>query len=186
MYDKNALRELIKQKRKALTHEEISEKSIKITDFLTTSQIYQNAKCICVYMASFNEPRTLPLIQQAITDGKKICLPVTDIENTALSLSYISDTSSLKKGAYGILEPTVIDTADPHTVDLIIVPGIVFDRNGSRIGFGKGFYDRLLSDTNAVKIGVCYAFQLCKGIPADNHDIPMNMIVTEEEFIVCK
>lgn len=186
MYDKNTLREKIKQRRKNLTHDEILQKSEKITSFLTETQIYQTAKCICVYMASFNEPRTLPFIEKALADGKKICLPVTDIESNTLSLSYISDTALLKKGAYGILEPSVIDNANPHDIDLIIVPGIVFDRNGSRIGFGKGFYDRLLSDTSAVKVGVCYAFQLCEGIPADKHDIPMNMIVTEEEFIVCK
>lgn len=186
MYDKNTLREQIKKRRKALTHEEIEEKSAKITQLLTAFAIYRSAKCICVYMAAFNEPRTMPLIQKALADGKTVCVPITDTENTTLSLSYIHDISALRKGAYGIFEPTVIDSANPRDVDLIVVPGIVFDKSGSRIGFGKGFYDRLLTDTRAVKVGLCYQFQLCEGVPSDKHDIPMNMLVTEEEFIICE
>lgn len=186
MYDKNTLREKIKQMRKNLTHDEITQKSEKITSLLTETQIYRNAKCVCIYMASFNEPRTIPLIRKAISDGKKICVPITNTENTTLSLSYVNDITSLKKGAYGISEPAVIDTANPCDVDLIIVPGIAFDRNGNRIGFGKGFYDRLLTDTIAVKIGLCYNFQLCEGITSDKHDIPMNIIITEEGLIICK
>ena len=185
IYDKNTLRQQIKQQRKALTHEEIACKSEKITAFITASDIYKNADCVCVYMAAFNEPRTIPFIHTALADGKRVCIPLSDTDSCTLTLSYISSTDDLTAGAYGILEPVRIDVASPGDIDLILVPGIVFDENGSRIGFGKGFYDRLLADTRAKKAGICYDFQVCSGIAADAHDIPMDVLITENGITVC-
>ncbi len=184
--DKNILREQIKKQRKALSHEQITGMSEKITAHVTASAAYKNSRCICVYIAAFNEPRTIPLIKAALADGKRICIPVSDTDTFTLTLSYIEKTDELISGAYGIPEPETIDIADPADVDLILVPGIVFDENGSRIGFGKGFYDRLLAGTASTKIGICYSFQICGGISADTHDIPMDMLATEKGVIICK
>lgn len=186
MYDKNILREEMKKKRKALTHEQIEEKSRRITEQAFTVNAYESARCICVYLAAFNEPRTMDIISRAIADGKKVCVPVTDTASGTLSLSYISGTNSLVRGAYGIFEPSVIDAADESDVDMIFVPGIAFDEGGSRIGFGKGYYDRLLENTRAVRAGICYEFQVCGKICADDHDIPMDIIITEEGIRICR
>lgn len=88
----------------------------------------------------------------------------------------------LKKGAYGILEPSVVKTADEKDIDVILVPGLAFDRHGGRMGFGKGYYDRLLETSIAVKIGLCYDFQLFDTIPTESHDVPMDFIITEKEI----
>jgi 5-formyltetrahydrofolate cyclo-ligase len=137
-------------------------------------------------MAAFNEPRTADIISRALSDGKKVCVPVTNEADCTLTLSYIQGTDSLVRGAYGIYEPAVIDGADTSAPDMITVPGIVFDKSGNRIGFGKGFYDRLLSEARAVRVGICYAFQLSENISPDKHDIPMDIIITEEETLICK
>jgi 5-formyltetrahydrofolate cyclo-ligase len=89
----------------------------------------------------------------------------------------------MARGAYGILEPVSIKKAEVSDIDLIIVPGIAFDINGGRCGFGKGYYDRLLCESKAKKIGLCYDFQLVREIETDEHDIPMDMIITERRII---
>jgi len=89
----------------------------------------------------------------------------------------------MKKGAYGILEPKTVRKADENNIDVILVPGLAFDRNGGRMGFGKGYYDRLLESSKAVKIGLCYDFQILEKIPTESHDVPMNFVITEKEIL---
>lgn len=88
------------------------------------------------------------------------------------------DQSRLELGAFHIEEPTGTDAVDVNQIELIIVPAVAYDRNGNRLGRGKGFYDRLLASTKATKIGVAYEFQLVDEIPAEPHDVPMDMIIT--------
>jgi small GTP-binding protein len=114
---------------------------------------------------------------------KKIIVPITDIESGTLSLSYINSMDDMKKGAYGILEPKTVRKADENNIDVILVPGLAFDRNGGRMGFGKGYYDRLLESSKAVKIGLCYDFQILEKIPTEIHDVPMNFVITEKEIL---
>ena len=96
------------------------------------------------------------------------------------------DTSKLVKNKFGILESSDTDYADPETLDLIIVPGVVFDQNLSRIGYGKGFYDNFLSSIkkSVLKVGVCYDFQLYDNIPTSKNDIKMDLIVTEKRTVI--
>lgn len=89
----------------------------------------------------------------------------------------------MEKGAYGILEPKTVRKADENNIDVILVPGLAFDRNGGRMGFGKGYYDRLLESSKAVKIGLCYDFQILEKIPTESHDVPMNFVITEKEIL---
>ena len=89
----------------------------------------------------------------------------------------------LKKGAYGIYEPETISEASCDDIDFVLVPGIVFDYNCRRIGFGKGYYDKLLCDMRAFKAGLCYDFQLVESINADRHDVALDAIITEERII---
>ena len=100
-----------------------------------------------------------------------------------MSLSYINSMDDMKKGAYGILEPKTVRKADENNIDVILVPGLAFDRNGGRMGFGKGYYDRLLESSKAVKIGLCYDFQILEKIPTESHDVPMNFVITEKEIL---
>lgn len=93
------------------------------------------------------------------------------------------DGSSLEKGAFSIMEPTGGDCRNISEMDLIIVPAVAFDRSGNRLGRGKGFYDRLLENAGCMKIGVAYQCQLLRQLPAEPHDIPMDIIVTDREIL---
>ncbi len=94
----------------------------------------------------------------------------------------------LSIGSYGILEPRTekIRKTRVEDIDLIIVPGVAFDKKGNRIGHGKGYYDRLLDKTNATKIGLAFEFQLLKEIPTDKHDLPIDILITEKRIIKCQ
>ena len=94
--------------------------------------------------------------------------------------------SRLELGSFHIEEPTGEDFADPEEIELIVVPAVAYDNTGNRLGRGKGFYDRLLSTTKATKIGVGYDFQLVESIPAEEHDIPVDIVITQTSMIVVK
>lgn len=94
--------------------------------------------------------------------------------------------SRLELGSFHIEEPTGEDFADPEEIELIVVPAVAYDNAGNRLGRGKGFYDRLLSTTKATKIGVGYDFQLVESIPAEEHDIPVDIVITQTSMIVVK
>ena len=173
---KDEIREDMRAKRRALSKDEVKIKSDEIRQRLLGVERVKQAKTICTFISAFKEPDTVAII-------KKIVVPITDIESGTLSLSYINSMDDMKKGAYGILEPKTVRKADENNIDVILVPGLAFDRNGGRMGFGKGYYDRLLESSKAVKIGLCYDFQILEKIPTEIHDVPMNFVITEKEIL---
>lgn len=96
------------------------------------------------------------------------------------------DQSRLELGSFHIEEPKGEDTVDPSEIEVVIVPAVAYDRRGNRLGRGKGFYDRLLAETKATKIGVGYEFQLFDELPAEEHDVPMDIVITQQSYIVVK
>lgn len=96
------------------------------------------------------------------------------------------EESRLELGSFHIEEPTGEDTVDPSEIELMIIPAVAYDRRGNRLGRGKGFYDRLLGEVKATKIGVGYEFQLVDEIPVEDHDVPMDIIITQGTTIVIK
>lgn len=149
---------------------------------LFSLECVKNAKTICTFLSAFKEPDTIEIVRQLWEKKCRVIVPISDTETNTLSLSCIDNMDDLKKGAYGILEPSVVKTADERDIDVILVPGLAFDRHGGRMGFGKGYYDRLLETSSAVKIGLCYDFQLFDTIPTESHDVPMDFIITEKEI----
>lgn len=170
--------------RRNLTSTEVTEKSAKIQRHLFGFEKYQSAQTVMLYLSAFKEPSTTEIVKNALMNNKRVIVPVSNTETETLTLSYISSFEDLKKGAYGISEPKSIQPANAADIDFILVPGIAFDRRGSRIGFGKGYYDKLLCSCHAEKTALCYAFQLIDKIPSDSHDVPMNTIITEEGIYV--
>lgn len=159
--------------------EYITQFSDKITQRIEETPFFQQADTIALYHALPGEVQTAAFIEKWHTQ-KQILLPV--IKDEDLSLHIYSGKETLKKGRLGILEP---NTHSENTLpDLIIVPGIAFDRQLNRLGRGKGYYDRLLSHISAPCMGICFQFQLFDQIPTDTHDQKMNLIITEEEIIV--
>lgn len=140
---------------------------------------WRKAETICLYMSTPEEVDTKPLLAAALTEKKQVVFP--RIEKEKLVLHYITSIKDFVKGKYRILEPKkTTAVVDPKSVDLFIVPGIVFDRDGYRLGWGKGYYDKLLASTDAPKIGLAYACQVIAELPHTSYDVPMTMIVTEK------
>lgn len=181
--NKSVLRERVKELRRALTAEEIKSRSAEITDALLSLEIMKNACTVMVYISAFKEVETKGIIERLSAMGKKIVVPVSNTSDCTITPSYIDGLDRMKRGAYGIPEPEAIRRAELSELEVILIPGIVFDESCSRCGFGKGYYDRLLSECGAVKIGLCYDFQVVGKIETDANDIPMDMIVTERRII---
>jgi len=174
---KRKLRESLKKKR--LLHKKAAEHSLQIRDILYSLPEYQKAKNILFYMSIKNEVHT----DDMIDFHKKIALPVTVGDN--LIISEFQSFDNLTPGAYAVKEPKEIVPIDPAEIDLAIIPGIGFDQAGARLGYGKGYYDKLLPGLKAPKIGLAYSIQMVKNIPVEPHDIHMDKIITEEGVIDC-
>jgi len=183
---KNEMRKIYKNKRSLMTCTEVSEKSSSACSLFLKSDVYKNANEIMIYMPLGNETDTTLIINKAFADGKKLIFPVTDSDTGEITPCYATSDTHFKRGAFSVKEPDVLNPANPEDIDIIIVPGIVFDAKGTRIGFGKGCYDRLLCNTKAVKIGFCYDWQVCSEIPAEEYDVKMDYIFTEKRMISIK
>ncbi len=182
---KNEIRKTNKKIRFAMNSDEVKEKSRLASEIFLKSDAYEKSRVLMLYMPLGNETDTSYIITKALSDGKKIVLPVTDIKNTDIIPYYADDTTVFDVGAFSISEPKNTAVANVDDIDTVIVPGIAFSKYGARVGFGKGFYDRFLKKSRAVKIGYCYAYQICDDIIADNHDIPMDYIISECGIIIC-
>ena len=177
---KNELRKIYKLKRREMTVEEVEVKSKKACRYFLESDFYKNAKTIMLYMPLGNETDTTDIINRAFTDGKKVAFPVTDEASGDITPCYATAQTQFSKGGFSVREPDVTVGANAKDFDIIIVPGIAFDVQGNRIGFGKGCYDKLLVKTNALKVGFCYDLQICDNIPTEEFDIKMDYIITEK------
>lgn len=144
---------------------------------------FKKAKNILFYTPIKGEVDISKILKKSKT--KRFVL--SRINGNKLDLHYIKDLSQTKENKFKILEPQKnLPKAKPQDIDLAIIPGVVFSDNGHRIGYGKGFYDRFLKKTLAVKIGVAYRFQIVKNIPGEKHDVPMEIIITENKTMRIK
>lgn len=171
--------------RNAMSEKEVAEKSGVIVKRLLQTGWYQNAQEIFAYYPLKNEVDCRALFLQAWSDGKKIALPRTREENQ-MDFYYIDDFMQLKEGAFHVMEPVRgSEKADPLQQP-VIVPGSVFGRDGSRYGYGKGYYDRFFAKYPRLRrYAVCYEHQLEETLPTDQHDIYMHDIYTERKVIQC-
>ncbi len=139
---------------------------------------------IFVYVNYGSEVNTTNFINQMLGMGKHIFVPVCNPGDCTMCISRITSLDNLIKNNYGILEPPkIIDTNEQ--IDVAIFPGVAFDLFGNRIGYGKGYYDKYMSNLtyNPYKIGICYDFQLLNEIPSDTHDVKLNRILTESRTV---
>ncbi|VVC01392.1 Phosphoribosylglycinamide formyltransferase [uncultured archaeon] len=148
---------------------------------------YLSAKCLLLYSAKGSEVHTEGIIQSALLAGKKVVLPATMKESHSLELYEIKSASGLVLGAFGIMEPpkNAASRVQPEEIDIVVVPGVSFDRHGHRLGYGSGYYDSFLGKVKGKKIALAYGMQVLDKVPHEAHDISMDMVVTEGETIVC-
>lgn len=187
MDSKKDLRKKVLNIRNNMNKKDVCEKSNAIINKVIKLDEYKNSKTVFIYMDFNNEVQTLDLIQRMLKEGKRVFVPYTDSINVKLIPSELTDLEKdLQKSNFGYLEPKkeTIKEISIDKIDLIIVPGVVFDISLNRIGFGKGYYDRILcqkrKDTKA--IAIAYEFQVLDEVPHEEHDIKMDMIVTESNI----
>ena len=183
---KSTIRASILSKRNAMQPSDITCKSTLIQKRFIELDELQRAHMILFYVSYGSEVATHEMIQTCLATGKKVVVPCTDVKNKTLSLSELRQWDDLCVGAYHIQEPRMECRCEValDAVDLIIVPGIAFDRAGHRIGHGMGYYDRLLSENvKATKIGLAFELQLVDTIPTEHHDVSVDMIITEKRII---
>lgn len=189
--DKKIIRRDILSKRAALGKDGNISLSKKIVKTLIDTEYYKKANTIMCYISFGSEIDTHEFIKYCIKDGKKVVVPVTFHEPRDMKPSQIFNFDELEPGYFNILTPKkeFIRYIDPKEIDLIIVPGAVFDKKGYRIGFGGGYYDRFLSskiDEKAIKLSLAFDLQIVDEVPREDHDIPVDIIITEKEIILCK
>ena len=182
---KNQLKETSLEKRNSLSKEEIMEKSEKIEDALLNLDQYSKSKTIMFFVSFNSEVYTHDMIRKALKTKTAI---IPKVLHKEIEPSLIIDFDNLiPSGKFGILEPIEIMKIAYKNIDLVLVPGIAFDREGHRIGYGFGYYDKFLTKVpKAVKIGLCFDFQVVDKIPREEHDVPVDFIVTEERVIECR
>ena len=177
--DKKALRAEIKAKKRAMTEEQIAKTSEALAQQLYAHPAYQNAKSIFGYLSYNQEVRTMPMLEQAQKDGKRVAVPKV-IDDTMIFI-WLDDLSRVELGYCNIPEP--IDNG-PEAVDetaLVMMPGLAFDPTGRRCGYGGGFYDRYLeAHPDHTTIAMCYGFQMFDALDTDPHDIPVNYVLSQE------
>mgnify|MGYP001592007099 CR=1 FL=1 len=168
-----------------------SETRMKWNDSIFTklinSEFYKKATVIFIFVNFGNEVNTHQIINRAISDNKIICVPRIPSKATGIEIFKINNLSELKSGYYGILEPLEnCPKVAIENVDLIIMPGVAFDRHGGRIGYGAGFYDKFLNKTNKKidRIALAYQFQVLDEVPMNELDATIDGIITEEEIIM--
>lgn len=186
---KKLIREEIIRKRKALSEETREIYSQEITNKLLSSSYYMNAKTIMCFISFSDEVDTHDFIKRAIKDGKKIVVPITFPKTHELKPSIVEDFNELEPGYYNILTPKkeFQRFIDPKEIDLVITPGVAFKKNGYRVGYGGGYYDRFLSKIpNTPTIAICFSLQIVDDFPIDNFDIPVDYIYTEKFIVTCK
>ena len=177
--EKKALRAEIKAKKRAMTEEQIAATSEALARQLYAHPAYQNAKCIFGYLSYNQEVRTMPMLEQAQKDGKRVAVPKV-IDDTMIFI-WLDDLSRVELGYCSIPEP--MDNG-PEAVDetaLVLMPGLAFDPTGRRCGYGGGFYDRYLEEhPGHPTLAMCYGFQMFDHLDTDPHDIPVNFVLSQE------
>jgi len=183
---KQDLRTEISRKRRYLSKKEKSKLDKEIIKNLQKLKVWKNAKKILVYVPHKEEINSYELIKNSLKN-KKIIVPKTHLRFHSLSLHQIKSFNDLHKGRYGLLEPIpYTKMIDPKEVDLALVPGIVFDKKGHRIGYGKGYFDRLNKFLKCPKIGLAYSFQIIENIIADKHDEKIDILISEKNIFIIK
>ena len=182
--DKNQLRKLFGEKRASLSEEENLKLSQKALERLVAQEDYKNSKDIFAFVSMGSEINTKIAIEKFLADGKRVYVPITEKGKTKMVFSRLKSLDDLEEGNFGVLEPkpSKREIAEKSTADLVLTPGLAFDENGYRTGYGGGFYDRFFAslDNNPVKIGYCFSFQVVEGkLPINEFDIPVDYIITD-------
>lgn len=174
--DKKELRRTIRERKRAMTEEEIVSRSEKLGVLFSQSEAYKAAKTIYGYLPYNQEVRTVPMLEQALKDGKRVAVP--KVYGDEMKFLYLDDLSQVEKGYAGIPEPIADGPVADDDTALVLMPGLAFDPAGHRIGYGGGFYDKFLAaEPNHPTLALCYEFQMLPELHTEEHDIPVDTVL---------
>ena len=174
--DKTELRREIRARKRAMTEEEIETRSAKLARLFFASEAYQNAKTIYGYLPYNQEVRTVPMLERALKDGKKVAVP--KVYGEEMKFLYLDDLNAVAKGYAGIPEPIADEPVAHDKTALVLMPGLAFDPQGHRIGYGGGFYDKFLAaEPSHPTLALCYEFQMLPKLDVEDHDIPVDTVL---------
>lgn len=184
--NKKDLRNVIKTKLNELPKDDYKFLSRKIADQLFATPEWKQAKTVGITVSRFPEVDTLWIIQRGWEEGKTITVPKSHPQTHEMTFRILTDFDQLENVYFGLSEPIERKTTAVHKADiqLMIIPGIVFDKRGYRIGYGGGFYDRYLQKFNGHTIALAFQMQLINEIPIEGYDIPVKKIITENRIVI--
>ena len=173
---KAELRSHIRALKRQMTEDEIAAKSASLKEQLFQTEAYRNAKTLYGYVNYNQEVQTLSILEQALQDGKQVAVP--KCYGSEMRFIYISGLHQLATGSFGIPEPISDEPIadDPHA--LVLMPGLAFDPQGHRVGYGGGYYDKFLAaEPDHPTIALCYDFQIRTDLETDEFDIPVDTVL---------
>lgn len=174
--DKKQLRSMIREQKQKMTQEEIDSASRRLGELLADSDLYRQAKTIYGYLPYNQEVRTVPMLERALRDGKRVAVP--KVYGNDMKFIYIQDLTQVASGYAGIPEPIADGPVADDLTALVLMPGLAFDKDGHRIGYGGGFYDRFLaSEPDHPTLALCYAFQMLPKLETEEFDIPVDCVL---------
>ena len=174
--NKQELRAHIRQLKRAMTEEEIQAASQRLGVLFAASEAYRQAKTIYGYLPYNQEVRTTQMLQKALEDGKRIAVP--KCYGDEMRFIYLEDLSQVEKGYCGIPEPIADGPIADDPTALVLMPGLAFTKEGARMGYGGGFYDKFLAaEPNHPTLALCYDFQMVEHLDTESHDIPVDTVL---------
>lgn len=183
--DKRTIRKEVLKRRDAITATDKKAKDDFIKNNLLALPEFDKARVILFYASYKSEVDTFDLMKYCISNSKIIALPKVDAVSSELIIYKINDLSELSPGYQNIPEPNVSDDRimNVNDIDLIIVPGVAFDDKCNRLGYGKGFYDKMLNEKSSPAVALSYEEQIVDSAPVQSHDVKMDIIVTDKRII---
>ncbi len=174
--DKKELRRSIRERKRAMSEAEILSRSDALAQQFYASPAYKEAKTIYGYLPYNQEVRTVPMLEQALKDGKRVAVP--KVYGDEMKFLYMDDLSLIEKGYAGIPEPIADEPVADDKTALVLMPGLAFDPQGHRIGYGGGFYDKFLAaEPEHPTLALCYEFQMLPFLQVEEHDIPVDFVL---------
>ncbi len=174
--DKIALRKEIREKKRAMTAQQIEKSSEDLARQFFATEYYQKAETLYGYLPYNQEVRTVPILEQAIKDGKKVAVP--KVYGDTMRFIYLEDFFQVEKSSMGIPEPVADGPVAQDENALVLMPGIAFDKEGHRIGYGGGFYDKFLSaEPTHPTVALCYDFQMLPKLETEEFDVPVDLVL---------
>ena len=176
--DKQALRRIIGEKKRAMTAQEIEAASARLAERLYATEVYRRARSLYVYLSFNQEVRTRPIIERAWADGKRTAVP--KLVGGELAFIWLDGFERLRANGYGILEPASDAPLADDEAALVLAPGLAFDALGHRVGYGGGYYDRwIAAHPGHPTVALCYGFQRVDALETEPHDVPIDLVIAD-------